>query len=173
MIKGEKVYLRVIDVGDINILYNFCSDKDVNIYNNYGVILPEKKYIIKKFYIIKQFYKRLLSIINEKNVIVGFMNYDPKEDNSSIYTIGITIGKRFWRRGYGKDSIIAITKYLFEEKNAVRIELEVDNNNFRAINCYNSCGFIVDKKDNLIHMYLDKVEFQSWLKKFNIKKIQV
>lgn len=173
MIKGEKVYLRVIDIGDINILYKFCSDKDINKYNSYKDILPEKTYIIKNFYILKKVYKRLLSIINEKNVIVGFMNYDPKEDNSSVYKIGITIGKRFWRRGYARDSIRTISKYLFEEKNATRIELEVDKNNIRAINCYDSCGFIVDKRDNIIHMHLDKIEFNSWLEEFNLKKIQL
>ena len=37
---------------------------------------------------------------------------------------------------------MVLVKYLFEDLNAIRIELEVMKCNLRAINCYKKCGFI-------------------------------
>ena len=51
------------------------------------------------------------------------MNYEIKSEY--INTIGITIGKNFWGRGYGRDSIITLANYLFEEKEIEKIEIEV------------------------------------------------
>lgn len=140
MLKGEKVYLRTLDIGDINILIKMCSDNLVKQYNSYNSSKIDKQFFIKKFSEIRKIYNRALSIVNEKNVVVGFINYDKLYEHT--YCIGITIGRRFWNRGYGSDAIITLADYLFSEKNAEEIELEVAKPNIRAIRCYKKCGFV-------------------------------
>ncbi|SFU38959.1 Protein N-acetyltransferase, RimJ/RimL family [Clostridium sp. DSM 8431] len=160
MIKGNSVYLRLMMKEDISRLCDLCNDESVNKYNN---MLPDKKYLRKNFNILKKMDNKILTIINEKDVIVGFMDYRKRDLSSAIYTIGITIGQKFWGRGYGKESIKILCDYLFEDLGAEKIVIEVIDKNVRAIKCYESCGFIVDKKSehegtSLITMVLEKSE---------------
>ncbi len=160
MIKGNSVYLRLMMKEDISRLCDLCNDESVNKYNN---MLPDKKYLRKNFNILKKMDNKILTIINKKDVIVGFMDYRKRDLSSAIYTIGITIGQKFWGRGYGKESIKILCDYLFEDLGAEKIVIEVIDKNVRAIKCYESCGFIVDKKSehegtSLITMVLEKSE---------------
>ena len=141
MIKGNSVYLRLMMKEDISRLCDLCNDESVNKYNN---MLPDKKYLRKNFNILKKMDNKILTIINEKDVIVGFMDYRKRDLSSAIYTIGITIGQKFWGRGYGKESIKILCDYLFEDLGAEKI-------------------VIVDKKSehegtSLITMVLEKSE---------------
>lgn len=135
MLKGKKVYLRLLERRDIGIIYNLCNDEKVKIYNSIPDEVDKKKNKLRK----------ALSIINEKNVLIGFITYKESNYCSNVYSIGITIGSRFWNRGYGQDAINTLNKYLFEELNAIRIELEVIRCNIRAISCYKKCGFVEER----------------------------
>jgi len=128
---------------DIYILFDICQDSHVRKYNSYHVSLPDKKFILDNFSIIKRTNRSILTIVSEKDIVIGFVNYEIKSEY--ICTIGITIGKDFWGRGYGRDSIITLANYLFEEKRIEKIEIEVAVPNIRAINCYESCGFTEGK----------------------------
>ena len=132
MLKGKKVYLRLLERRDIAIIYRLCNEEKVKRYNSISGDINEQSVNLRK----------ALSIINEKNVLVGFITYKESNYCSNVYSIGITIGSRFWDRGYGQDSINTLNKYLFEELNAIRVELEVIKCNERAISCYKKCGFV-------------------------------
>ena len=78
-----------------------------------------------------------------------------------LYILGITIGSKYWNRGYGQESIKVFLNYLFNELNAYKVELEVMKNNIRAITCYKKCGFIEEmikkSKNSLDHKYVDTI----------------
>ena len=151
MLKGKKVYLRLLERRDIAIIYRLCNEEKVKRYNSIPGDINEQNVNLRK----------ALSIINEKNVLVGFITYKESNYCSNVYSIGITIGSRFWNRGYGQDSINTLNKYLFEELNAIRVELEVIKCNERAISCYKKCGFVEEGiKRNKCYIdgeYLDTV----------------
>lgn len=151
MLKGKKVYLRLLERRDIAIIYRLCNEEKVKRYNSIPDDINEQNVNLRK----------ALSIINEKNVLVGFITYKESNYCSNVYSIGITIGSRFWNRGYGQDSINTLNKYLFEELNAIRVELEVIKCNERAISCYKKCGFVEEGiKRNKCYIdgeYLDTV----------------
>lgn len=146
MLKGDNIYLRTLERKDIFILYRLCNEDDVKTYN----AIPEEIQNNNKDKILR----KALSIINEKNVLIGFVTYKENNHFKNVYSIGITIGSRYWGRKYGQDSIKTLLKYLFNEKGAVRVELEVIESNFRAINCYKKCGFVIEniRKDKV---YID------------------
>lgn len=133
MLKGEKIYLRLLERKDIRILKNICDDEKVKRYNTISSEKDKEE---------NTNYRKALSIINEKEVLVGFITYKESNYCKNVYSIGITIGSRYWNRGYGQDSIKLLLNYLFTELNAVRVELEVIKTNIRAIRCYKKCGFI-------------------------------
>lgn len=134
MLKGEKIYLRLLERRDIAIIYRLCNEEKVKRYNSIPDDISSENKSIKL--------RKALSIINEKNVLVGFITYKESNYCSNVYSIGITIGSRYWDRGYGQDSIKTLNKYLFEELKAIRVELEVIKCNVRAISCYKKCGFV-------------------------------
>ena len=136
MLKGNNIYLRTLERRDIAILYRLCNEDDVKTYNT----IPEDIQNNNK----DKSLRKALSIINEKNVLIGFVTYKENSYFKKVYSIGITIGSRYWGRRYGQDSIKTLLKYLFDEKNAVRVELEVIESNFRAISCYKKCGFVIE-----------------------------
>ncbi|SFC69500.1 GNAT family N-acetyltransferase [Clostridium uliginosum] len=142
MLKGNRIYLRLIEIKDIRRLYDLCNDEEVKKYNNQLTHSEKNKALLKNINNIGLGLKKALSIINEKNVLVGFITYKQIMHSKDIYSIGITIGKMYWNRGYGEDSINTLIKYLFNDLNALRIELEVVCSNLRAIRCYKKCGFV-------------------------------
>ena len=134
MLKGHNVYLRLLEKKDVRILYKICNEEEVRRYNTIPNDIQNNNQ--------GKNLRKALSIINEKNVVVGFITYKESNYCNKIYSIGITIGSKYWGRKYGQDSIKTLLKYLFEELNAIRVELEVIKYNLRAINCYKKCGFV-------------------------------
>ena len=134
MLKGNDIYLRLLEKKDIRLLYKLCNEEQVRRYNTIPNDIQNNNQ--------GKNLRKALSIINEKNVVVGFITYKESNYCNRIYSIGITIGSKYWGRKYGQDSIKTLLKYLFEELNAIRVELEVIKYNLRAINCYKKCGFV-------------------------------
>ncbi|NFG22305.1 GNAT family N-acetyltransferase [Clostridium botulinum] len=145
MLKGEKVYLRLMQVSDIKRLCDLANDYEVKKYNDKMLEMGKKIQINEGTNNINIYKRKALSIINKKNVLVGFITYKQSDYCKNVYSIGITIGKKYWSRGYGQDSIKTLIKYLFDDLNAKRIQLEVVSENIRAIKCYKKCGFIEEK----------------------------
>lgn len=133
MLRGYKVYLRLLEQKDIGMLLEISNEENVRKYNI--------KYDNTESSNDKINLRKALGIINENDILIGFITYKKNNCYKDVYSIGITIGSRYWDRGYGEDSIKTLLKYLFSELNAEKIELEVMRNNLRAINCYKKCGF--------------------------------
>ncbi|WP_027633109.1 GNAT family N-acetyltransferase [Clostridium hydrogeniformans] len=141
MLKGDKVLLKSIERRDIHVFYDIWCDEEVRKYDASSLLLPSKDFLLENFSKFVSGSKKYLSIINEKDVLIGYITYEESGDLTGTYTFGITIGKNFWGRGYGTDAIKTLLKYLFLSKAAHRAELEVVEFNERAIKCYKNCGF--------------------------------
>ena len=146
MLKGEKVYLRLVEQRDINILYSLYDKDEAIIYEGDAFKKgANKEFVLKNFNKIKHTLKNCLSIVNEKKVVVGCVVYNLINEDDKIYKLGIIIGKRFRNRGYGKDVLFTLIRYLFENEDANLIKLEVLVSNKRAINCYKKVGFTISE----------------------------
>ena len=146
MLRGNRILLRPVERRDLNIFYEIWSDEEVRKYDGNYVLPPSKEYIVENFNRFLNLDKKYLSIINEKGVLIGYITYEAAKNCCDVYTLGITIGKGFWNRGYGEDSVKTLLKYLFSSKGAERVELEVIDFNVRASSCYKKCGFIEEGK---------------------------
>ena len=141
MIYGENIYLRQPVREDIEELYDICSDKDVLKYNGLSTGGMSKEYINSQFHHFTKPNKKELIIVTRTSDLIGYVYYKENSYTRDVYSIGITIGKKYWNRGYGLDSIRTLCSYLFNNKKAHKIELEVVSENKRAIKCYRKCGF--------------------------------
>jgi diamine N-acetyltransferase len=153
MLKGNNIYLRTLEKSDIRILYELCNEEKVKRYNTIPMDMTNNNKEVNL--------RKALSIINEKGVLVGFITYKESNYCSNVYSIGITIDSKYWGISYGEDSIKVLLKYLFEDHNAIRVELEVIKSNLRAIACYKKCGFVEECiKGNKVYIegeYVDTI----------------
>jgi RimJ/RimL family protein N-acetyltransferase len=86
---------------------------------------------------------------------VGFAGM--KEIQDKVYEdSGIGIGPEFVRRGYGKQILLALVKYCFEDLGAIKIICSCRSENIASKKLQQSCGFqythtqpMVDKRDGL------------------------
>ncbi len=66
-------------------------------------------------------------------------------------TLGIFIGeKEYWNRGLGSEALRRVLGYAFGELDLRRVQLLVDEDNGRAIRCYEKCGFV---QEGLLRAY--------------------
>lgn len=137
MLKGHNICLRMLEKNDISILYAICNEENVKKYNITSNSMQNNNR--------RSDLRKALSIINEENILIGFMTYKKSNYCMNTYSIGITISSKYWGWKYGEDSIKTLLKYLFIELGAIKIELEVIKSNLRAINCYKKCGFIEEQ----------------------------
>ena len=57
--------------------------------------------------------------------------------------MGIVVGdKAEWSKGYGTTTVRLVLRYAFKELELNRVELTTDEENHRAIRCYEKCGFV-------------------------------
>ena len=179
MLKGKNILLKSMEKKDINTIYEFLSDQELRKYDCNFIIIPSKEWFVENWNNLLTLNKRYLTITNKKNCIVGYITYEQVESCCDVYDIGITIGREFWNRGYGKDSINTLLEFLFMNRGAERVELEVSDFNFRAINCYKECGFIKEgekrhrifnhgKYSNLVIMGIIRKEYMEKINEIEI-----
>lgn len=141
MIYGNKIYLREIIKDDIDEVYTMCSDKEILRYNGTGEGRLSKQHIIENLRYFNIPSKRDYVIINKQGNIVGVISYWEDRYAKDVYCIGITIGKKYWNKGFGKDSINTVLRYLFLKRKSHKVEIEVVKENVAAVECYKKIGF--------------------------------
>jgi len=78
----------------------------------------------------------------EEWVSIGTVDLFRIDWKNRVVYFGITIGeKTCWGQGYGSDATGTALLFAFHELNLNRVELEVFEDNLRAIRCYEKIGF--------------------------------
>ena len=91
-------------------------------------------------------------IVEYKNEPIGYIQYYKIQEtdlkkyelpkNQNIYGIDQFIGEpQLWGKGIGSLMIRMMLDYLWDNKGASKVVLDVKKNNKRAISSYNKCGF--------------------------------
>lgn len=84
-------------------------------------------------------------LIEKDNAVIGNLSYERKGD-SHVYISGLVINSEFQGRGIGRE---VLTKLLDELKDVQRIDLVTHPDNHRALELYQSLGFVVEsRKEN-------------------------
>jgi aminoglycoside 6'-N-acetyltransferase len=91
-----------------------------------------------------------------QNIPIGYLQYCALNDLSQtdgqlyhleqtdfVYGIDLFIGETdYWNKGIGTKILSAFITYLFEQRQAHKIVIDPHVDNFRAIRCYEKCGFV-------------------------------
>ncbi|MBN1810892.1 MAG: GNAT family N-acetyltransferase [Anaerolineae bacterium] len=145
MILGEKVRLRPIERDDLPRFVEWFSDPEVR--RHLAVWLPfslaqEERWFEKHLEQLERQKLVLLAIETDEGVHIGNIGLHQIDWKNRHAELGIAIGeKTYWDQGYGTDAICTMLKFAFREMNMHRVQLRVDEDNARAIRCYEKAGF--------------------------------
>ncbi|MDR3584274.1 MAG: GNAT family protein [Desulfosporosinus sp.] len=147
MLKGQKTWIRPIEEDDIDLLYQWYNDQEVNLWSSGAWplnTLLSKDQIAAKFLDGSPDTYRY-AILDENNLLIGSTGFKELNIPSQSATLYVVIGnKAYWGHGYGTDALITFVRFLFTQWNFHRISLDTWDQNLRAIKAYEKVGFKIE-----------------------------
>lgn len=148
MLRGERVWLRPTEPGDVIEDSQFAGDAEVGHF--LGVKSPMSRAAAERMAgeIMSQVgqtsYPYAICLLGEQRPIgTIFLRGVDKMNGSGV--VGIFISdRRYLGKGYGTDALNALVDFGFGELRLERIELEVFDYNVRAMRSYEKAGFQTD-----------------------------
>jgi len=144
---GKKVYLRPIDMGDVNEEYlNWINDGDV--INNLATVFPTTLIGLENF--VKSAINSsdfvFFAIIEKKtNKHIGNVKLGQIDWISRTSNYGLMLGdKNSWGKGYAQESFILLIKYAFEKLNLHKVWDMAVKSNVASIKANQKVGFKIE-----------------------------
>jgi RimJ/RimL family protein N-acetyltransferase len=147
MLEGSKVLLRAIDRDAVEPNYRWINDREVTRFLaiGYPVSRAYEAQFLERASGQNSFSGVHLAIETKDGVYIGNVGLHDANVEHRTATLGIVIGEKdYWANGYGRDAIITLLRFGFEEMNLNRVSLHVFDFNERAIACYKKCGFEIE-----------------------------
>lgn len=146
MFKGQLIKLRSFKESDIEVFIKLVEEEGIRETLSDTVIFPKshteyKEYIEKHMGIPKNNVYDFAIESLDKGEFVGSCGINQYTERERIALIGIWIANEYQGKGYGKDSLITLCKFIFDEINAHKIKLFCFESNTTAINLYKKVGF--------------------------------
>ena len=147
MIRGEKIYLRIVTEADLALLNAWSNDIDFNSeYNSFG--LQPADAIEKRFAengLISPQQGRLLIVTSSNDEVIGFVSYQQARygpnEGSIAFNIGISITSEHRGKGYGVEAQRLLVSYLFSTYPVMRIGASTDKENVAEQKALEKAGF--------------------------------
>ena len=147
MLKGKKTAIRPIEEVDIDTLYHWYNDQEVNLWSSGAWplnTLQGKDQLAVKFLDGSPDTYRY-AILDENELLIGTLGFMEVNIPARSATIFVVIGnKTYWGKGYGTDAVITFSRFLFTQWNFHRISLDTWDENVRAIRVYEKVGFKIE-----------------------------
>jgi len=142
ILEGERVRLRPMEERDLPRFVEWLADRDVT---RWLAAMGEPPTLDDE----REWYKRrredpesvMWSIETIDGELAGTveLRLTPRAKRAEM---GIAIqDKSLWGQGLGTDTVRLVLEYAFEDLQLNRVELTTDEENTRAIRCYEKCGF--------------------------------
>lgn len=172
-IKGEKIYLRPFNEGDVEKWYQWFNDEEVTHYMDKRRFpnTPEKQL---------EFMKQInastadiqLAIVHQKDdELIGTVGLHQIDFINRNADISIVIGeKKYWKKGFGKEAGALIIDHAFNMLNLHKLTAGMVEENMASYNLFVSLGFekegvykeqvfLHGKYRNIVKLGLPKKEF--------------
>ncbi len=144
-LKRENIFLRALELSDLDFLYNLENDESLWEVSN--TTTPYSKYILNQYlenshrdiYDVKQL---RLVICNSDKEAVGFIDlfdFDPKHNRVGV---GIVIfSEKNKRKGYASEALKLTCNYAFTHLNVHQIFAGITEENKESIQLFEKAGF--------------------------------
>ena len=170
-IKGSKIYLRAIELTDVNDRYlSWVNDPEVTrglVTGTYPTSMTVLKAYIED--VVNDRSKIMLAVCDAANDLhIGNVKLDQISPVARTAEFGLMLGDRtYWGQGIGLEVCKLMIAYAFHQLNLRKVSLSVFSNNPGAIRLYEKAGFSIEGrlKDHIFadNAYHDKL----WMSIFN------
>ena len=145
MFTGEKVKLRAYEKEDIKKAQEFINDPEIKHLLTptvpFPITLADETKFIEGISAFKDEYSFAIETLD--SLYIGGCGLNRVDWKNRSCIVGIFIGdKSYWGKGYGTDAMNVLIKFIFDEMNLNRIQLNVYSYNERAIKSYEKSGFV-------------------------------
>jgi RimJ/RimL family protein N-acetyltransferase len=147
MLIGKRIHLRGVEPTDLPNMVRWMNDPEV--IQNLLIYTPlssgdEQSWFETMQKSPKEEHVYVIEILEENNWIpVGSTGFHAIDWKNRSAEIGISIGeKKYWNRGYGRDTMRLMLRHAFNDLNLNRVNLSVFETNERAKKAYLASGFV-------------------------------
>lgn len=159
MLKGQKVLIRPIEEEDLDTIYQWYNDQEVNFWSSgawpLNTLQSKEQLAIKFLEVTPDTYR--YALLDENELLIGTIGFQGVNVPARSVTLFIVIGnKTYWGKGYGTDALITFSRFLFTQWNFHRITLDTWEENLRAIRVYEKVGFKIEGRQREARFVLGK-----------------
>lgn len=152
-LKGKKVLLRAIEEEDLVMLKEMVNDPEFE-YKVVGYSFPISSFQQKKWFEnISKNDSGLKLIIEYENKAVGLATLEEIDWKNRSASHGMKLIKEAQGKGIGKDVVMTICNYAFNELQLNRLEGGMLETNIPSLKLYEKCGW---KKEGVFRQYAYK-----------------
>jgi RimJ/RimL family protein N-acetyltransferase len=148
MIRGESVYLRASERGDLENYTRWLNDARVARYLSMDTpfsATQEEAWFDRMTASQGRDNYHFAICLRESGEAIGTIGLHGVDTKHGTAVMGIAIGDPdYWSRGYGSDALRALLDFGFGTLRLDRVELEVYAFNERARRSYERCGFVLE-----------------------------
>ena len=159
MLDGQLTSIRPIIEEDIDTLFQWYSDQEVNLWATGAWplnTLLNKEQLAERF-LTETTDIRSYAILAEDEQFIGVIGFREFNIPARSAALFIVLGaKTHWDRGYGSDAMITFLHFLFRQWNLHRISLETWDGNHRAIKTYEKAGFAIEGRQREAYFVLGR-----------------
>lgn len=146
-IVGEKIYLRAMESSDMEAYRNNANDPETE-YAVGGWSFPISTIQQEKWFesaLNDQNNLRLSIVLKDTDQVIGMINLVNIDWKSGVAFSGLRLfNNSHKRKGYGKDAVMAIMDYAFNELRLHRLEGSIIETNVPSKKLYEKCGWTVE-----------------------------
>jgi RimJ/RimL family protein N-acetyltransferase len=147
LLEGKQVRLREYRKEDVVLAHKYINDFEVKRLLVPGIPFPMRLEEEEKWYDSQSAFKDTYNFAIESlesGEYLGGCGINEVDWKNSVAVVGIFLGKPFWNKGFGSDAMRILLRFIFEQMNINKVNLNVYSFNERAISSYVKCGFKVE-----------------------------
>jgi len=148
LIETKRLTLRSVEPGDAGFLADLFNSADLlDSDAPYKLVYPLSKEMEEEWI------SRAVGRSDEAHMIVemrkdrspiGIVSVNDIDGRNASAALRIRLKEESWDRGYGTEAVRETARFMFDRMNIRRVWLRVDEENARAIRCYEKCGFVLE-----------------------------
>ncbi|MBE6286618.1 MAG: GNAT family N-acetyltransferase [Mediterranea massiliensis] len=144
-LQGEKIYLRVLEPEDLEVLYMMENDPQTWDISNFSV--PYSRYLLKQYIADSQSdmfadrQLRLMIVEKESDEVAGTLDITDFAPMHMRGEVGIAVRKNFQAKGYASEALHLLAEYVFRFLNFRQLTAHVLANNETALSLFQRAGY--------------------------------
>lgn len=160
-IKTKDLTLRKIRISDTNDLYDYCKRPESSRYSNWTPhqsIKSTREFI---YWLLARYIKRqcYTFAVEYKGRLIGTASYMNFDEMYGTVEIGYGLNSDFWHKGFGRQTVLALTGFAFDILCVDRVYAKVMPQNIASSSLLLKCGFIYEgttrKSEYIKGKYID------------------